>query len=143
VDARDTDEKRRSERRDAWVDAAVEAEFETGVREDTVDEAKASIVVRVARIGVGFLVTLIGLIAIPLPGPGWLIVIFGLTILARDFAWAARAILFIRRRIPGIPDDGAIPRRTWIIMGIATVGAVVGSVWYYVFGGSDVVSGWF
>ena len=128
--------------RERLVDAAVEAEFETGVREDTVEEAKASIVVRVARITLGFVVTIVGIIAIPLPGPGWLIVIAGLSILARDFVWAAKLIRLIRRTIPGIPEDGQIPRRTWAIMGVLLVAAGAASVWYFAFGGQEVVSGW-
>ena len=34
---------------------------------------------------VGTLVVLVGLVLVPLPGPGWLIVIFGLGILAIEF----------------------------------------------------------
>lgn len=36
----------------------------------------------------GGLVLLIGLVLIPYPGPGWLIVFFGLAILATEFMWA-------------------------------------------------------
>lgn len=36
----------------------------------------------------GGFVVLIGIIAIPYPGPGWLIVFAGLGILATEFAWA-------------------------------------------------------
>ena len=36
----------------------------------------------------GGLVVLIGIVLIPYPGPGWLIVFFGLTILATEFMWA-------------------------------------------------------
>lgn len=43
---------------------------------------------------VGGLVTLIGLILIPYPGPGWLIVFGGLAILATEFQFAARWLHF-------------------------------------------------
>jgi uncharacterized protein (TIGR02611 family) len=43
---------------------------------------------RVAFIIVAFLVTLGGLAAIPLPGPGWAIVFVGLGMLALEFKWA-------------------------------------------------------
>lgn len=36
----------------------------------------------------GGLVLVVGIIAIPYPGPGWLIVFAGLAILATEFAWA-------------------------------------------------------
>lgn len=124
------------------VDAAVEAEFKTGRREETVREAKAHILIRIPRIILGFAVTILGFIAIPLPGPGWLIVIAGLGILSLDFAWAARMITFIRRRIPGVPEEGSIPARTWLIMIVVMVIATGGALWYSLFGGADVVSGW-
>lgn len=41
---------------------------------------------------VGGLVTLIGVVALVAPGPGWLIIFTGLGILATEFAWAAQAL---------------------------------------------------
>jgi uncharacterized protein (TIGR02611 family) len=41
---------------------------------------------------VGGLVVIIGIIAIPYPGPGWLIVFTGLAILATEFEWAQRIL---------------------------------------------------
>jgi len=40
----------------------------------------------------GGFVTLIGVVALVAPGPGWLIIFTGLGILATEFAWAARAL---------------------------------------------------
>lgn len=40
----------------------------------------------------------IGVIAIPYPGPGWLIVFAGLAILATEFAWARRLLHYLRGR---------------------------------------------
>lgn len=40
----------------------------------------------------GSIVLLIGLVAIPYPGPGWLLVISGLAILATEFDWAKRIL---------------------------------------------------
>jgi uncharacterized protein (TIGR02611 family) len=37
-----------------------------------------------------------GIIAIPYPGPGWLIVFGGLAILASEFTWARRVLHFAR-----------------------------------------------
>lgn len=49
--------------------------------------------VRRVAIGIsGGLVVVIGIIAIPYPGPGWLIVFAGLAILATEFAWAQRVL---------------------------------------------------
>lgn len=41
---------------------------------------------------VGGIVLLAGVIAIPYPGPGWLIVFAGLAILATEFDWAQRVL---------------------------------------------------
>lgn len=46
----------------------------------------------------GGLVVLIGLILVPYPGPGWLIVFAGLAILATEFAFAARLLGYLRIR---------------------------------------------
>lgn len=41
---------------------------------------------------VGIIVLLVGIVAIPYPGPGWLIVFAGLAILATEFEWAQRVL---------------------------------------------------
>lgn len=46
----------------------------------------------------GSLVLLIGIIAIPYPGPGWLIVFAGLGILSTEFAWAQSALEYLKMR---------------------------------------------
>lgn len=46
----------------------------------------------------GFFVLLIGLILVPLPGPGWLVILSGLGILAKEFGWARRALKRLERR---------------------------------------------
>jgi uncharacterized protein (TIGR02611 family) len=53
------------------------------------------------RIGVGVIgtaVVLLGLVLVPFPGPGWLIVFVGLGILATEFAWAERLLDFGRAK---------------------------------------------
>jgi uncharacterized protein (TIGR02611 family) len=40
----------------------------------------------------GGVVVIVGIIAIPYPGPGWLIVFTGLAILATEFDWAQRIL---------------------------------------------------
>ncbi len=51
------------------------------------------------KIGIGIiggLVLIIGIIAIPYPGPGWLIVFAGLSILSTQFDWAKRTLDFAK-----------------------------------------------
>ncbi|WP_435830493.1 TIGR02611 family protein [Micromonospora echinospora] len=47
----------------------------------------------------GALVVAIGAVLIPLPGPGWLLVIAGLGIWAVEFHWAKRLLGFTRRHV--------------------------------------------
>jgi len=53
---------------------------------------------RVAIAVAGGAVLLAGIIAIPYPGPGWLIVFTGLAILATEFPWARRVLEFAKYR---------------------------------------------
>jgi uncharacterized protein (TIGR02611 family) len=48
---------------------------------------------------VGLLVVLIGIVLIPFPGPGWLIVIAGLAIWAIEFVWAQRLLTFTKDKL--------------------------------------------
>ena len=54
---------------------------------------------RTAVTVVGFAVVLLGIVLIPLPGPGWLIVFGGLAILATEYVWARRLLNYARRRV--------------------------------------------
>ena len=44
-------------------------------------------------------IMILGLVLVPLPGPGWLIVFLGLGILATEFAWAERLLDYGRAKI--------------------------------------------
>ncbi|MFN0090452.1 MAG: PGPGW domain-containing protein [Acidimicrobiales bacterium] len=111
-------------------EAAVEAELETGKVEETLAEAKAHIAVRLARMSVGGLVLIAGIAMIPLPGPGWLAVAAGLAILARDVAWADRALRFVRRKVPGVPEDGKVPRSAIVTMVALGAAGFALSLWW-------------
>lgn len=47
----------------------------------------------------GSLIIVIGLILVPLPGPGWLIVIMGVAVISTEFHWARRLLRFTRRHV--------------------------------------------
>lgn len=115
--------------------AAREAEVLTGRHEETAEEITQSLVQRFARTVAGFVLVIVGIIALPLPGPGWLIIIAGLSLL--PYAWATRTVRIIRRRIPGIPEEGRIGARQWVAMGAVVAAAMtVAMVW------GDDVSEW-
>lgn len=57
---------------------------------------------RAYRVIVGVLggtIAILGLLLVPLPGPGWLIVFLGLAILGTEFAWAKRLAAFTKRQL--------------------------------------------
>ncbi|HEX5856906.1 MAG TPA: TIGR02611 family protein [Microbacterium sp.] len=54
------------------------------------------------RIVVGVLggaLALVGLLLVPLPGPGWLVVFLGLAILGTEFHWARRVAAWLKRSL--------------------------------------------
>ncbi len=100
-------------------DAAIEAELETAGHPETLDEARHNVAMRLARIVGGFALIALGIVALPLPIPGWLIILVGLELL--PYVWAERTIRRIRRHAPGVPEEGHIPARTWAVMGVLVV----------------------
>ncbi|WP_241156134.1 TIGR02611 family protein [Leucobacter chromiireducens] len=56
-----------------------------------------NVVYRVLVTVLGLAVVVIGLILVPLPGPGWLIVFLGLTLLGSEYSWARRVLGWLRR----------------------------------------------
>jgi uncharacterized protein (TIGR02611 family) len=48
---------------------------------------------------VGSVVTVVGLIMVPAPGPGWLVVFLGLVILASEFEFAQRVLDYARHQV--------------------------------------------
>ena len=48
---------------------------------------------------VGLSIVAVGLILVPLPGPGWLIVFVGLSLLGTEFLWARRLTGWTRLRL--------------------------------------------
>lgn len=53
---------------------------------------------------VGVLVVLIGIVLIPLPGPGWAIVFGGIAILATEYVWAQRLLVYAKRKALSAKD---------------------------------------
>ena len=100
------------------------------------------------RIGVGIvggLVVALGLATIPLPGPGWLIVIAGLFVLATEFLWAERLLEFTKKHVKRWTDWVA-GRPVWLRVLIAAVTAAfvygVLVVTLHMIGVPDWMPGW-
>jgi tellurite resistance protein TerC len=46
---------------------------------------------------IGFTVLLVGVVMIVTPGPGWLVILLGLSILSAEFVWARRWLRRIKK----------------------------------------------
>ena len=94
---------------------------------------------------VGGLIVALGLVAIPLPGPGWLTVIAGLFVLATEFTWAERLLEFTRRHVTRW-TDWVTSRPVWVrlLIAAATAAFVYGVlvVTLHMTGVPDWVPGW-
>ena len=52
---------------------------------------------RIFRIVAGFTLLLVGVVMIITPGPGWLVILLGLGLLAAEFVWARRLMDRVKR----------------------------------------------
>ena len=96
------------------------------------------------RVGVGVvgtIVLLVGVVAIPYPGPGWLIVLAGLAILASEFERARNALSFVTYRYHRWTRW--LSRQTYAVQGLivlATSAVVLITLW--LLGTLNLVAGW-
>jgi uncharacterized protein (TIGR02611 family) len=75
---------------------------------------------------VGGTITVLGAIALVGPGPGILIVIAGLGILATEFAWAARVMVHTRTYAQKAADKVGIPK--WVQLALIAGAAILSIV---------------
>ena len=97
------------------------------------------------RIGVavvGLIVLAAGIVAIPYPGPGWLIVFAGLGILATEFEWAHTLLRMVKVRydrfMAWFGKQGIVVQGLGVVF---TVAVVLATLWLLNTGG--LVGGWF
>jgi uncharacterized protein (TIGR02611 family) len=126
----------RESRRTRLTDAAFEAEYASGDRERTAERARHNIIVRLVLITVGTIVTLAGLAALVLPGPGLVLILIGLGILAQEVSWAERLLAYARRKAK---LDKVKTQPTWVKVAIwvFTVLGIGAGVAFTVFTMSD------
>ena len=91
---------------------------------------------RVYRTVVGVVGTLVivgGLIMVPFPGPGWLVVFVGVGILASEFDWAKRLLDFGKAKLHAW-NEWLKPKPVWFkgLIGLATA-LLVGLFFYLLF----------
>lgn len=91
---------------------------------------------------VGLVVLVLGILAIPYPGPGWLIVFAGLGILASEFTWAHRLLTFVRKYYDRFMDwFSAQSIVVKALGGLLTTAVVLLTLW--LLGTFSLVGGWF
>ncbi len=89
----------------------------------------------------GGIVLVAGVIMIPYPGPGWLVVFAGLGILSTEFEWAQRLLHFARGKYDAWVEwvkrqNAGVKAAIWL----ATALVVVVTIW--LLNGYGLVNGW-
>ena len=89
----------------------------------------------VKRVLVGFvggLITLIGVVALVAPGPGWLIIFTGLGVLASEFAWAARVLTSAKGVASRAADAAKIQKKHQLLIfaGLSLASLLFLVIWY-------------
>ncbi|WP_369245272.1 TIGR02611 family protein [Streptomyces sp. R41] len=86
---------------------------------------------------VGLAVVAAGVIMLPLPGPGWLVIFGGMAIWATEFVWAQLVLRWTKRKVTEATQralDPKVRRRNIILttVGLVIVAALVGVyVWKF------------
>ncbi|WP_433078523.1 TIGR02611 family protein [Dactylosporangium sp. CA-052675] len=78
--------------------------------------------VKIAVAVVGTLVIAVGVVLLPLPGPGWVVILAGLALLAMEFAWARRLLGFTRAQL--LRWTRLVREGSWLVR-IASVGGLL------------------
>jgi uncharacterized protein (TIGR02611 family) len=81
---------------------------------------------RLAVLVLGFVVLGAGIAMLALPGPGLLVIILGLAILATEFAWAERALDRTTTKVASAATGVSSKRRGRIALAASGLGLVVG-----------------
>ncbi|MGW6913621.1 TIGR02611 family protein [Kitasatospora sp. NPDC054939] len=93
---------------------------------------------QVAVFLVGLAVVVLGVIMLPLPGPGWVVIFLGMGIWATEFVWAQLALRWTRRKVAEAAQkalDPKVRRRniTLTVIGV-TIIAVLGGLYLWKYG---------
>ena len=94
-----------------------------------------SILKRIAVGVVGGVVTIVGVVALVAPGPGWLIIFAGLGILATEFAWAAYVLEHAKKNVSKAADRVRLKKehRDILLAIIFAASLLILVIWYAYF----------
>lgn len=71
----------------------------------------------------GLAIIVLGIIALPLPGPGWAIIFTGLGLWATEFAWAKRLLRWTKQKV--LAWARWLQRQSWWMQGLVSLGIVL------------------
>ena len=74
---------------------------------------------------VGGLIIVIGIILLPLPGPGWLVIFAGMALWATEFAWAQRILRWTKRKVTEAAHRALDPRVRRRNLALTAVGVAI------------------
>ena len=86
---------------------------------------------------IGLAIVVAGIIMLPLPGPGWVVIFGGMAVWATEFVWAQLVLRWTKRKVTEAAQralDPKVRRRNIILtsIGLVIVGALVGFyVWKF------------
>lgn len=87
---------------------------------------------------VGLAVVAGGVVMLPLPGPGWLVIFGGMAIWATEFVWAQLVLRWTKRKVTEAAQRALDPgarRRNLILTAVgATITAVLAGIYLWKFG---------
>lgn len=107
-----------------------------GVRESAVvaeARRRRRTILMLRKIGItllGGLITLAGVAMIPLPGPGWLVVVLGLWVLSKEYEWADRLLDKIRDKVVDAAHLAAANSRVTALSVVSALGMIVGGSYW-------------
>ena len=82
---------------------------------------------------VGSAIIVVGIVLLPLPGPGWLIIFAGLFVLSTEFEWAERLLEFARDKVRAWTDW--VKGQSLLVRALIAAGSllvIAGAVWVYI-----------
>lgn len=81
---------------------------------------------RVIQVALGVILIAAGIAMMFIPGPGIATLLVGLNLIKPDNALAR----WVRRKTPGVPDEGPIPKRHYVIgVGFLVISSTVGVIY--------------
>jgi len=87
---------------------------------------------------VGLVIVVVGLLLVPFPGPGWLVVFLGLGVWASEFEWAQHLLHRVKRVLG--TWSARVRRQPWWVKGLVLLatGAAVAAIFWLMFVTSGV-----